>query len=135
MVILRNRSVCLTVLLWFCHHPLNMPDEKNQRQQTHSLRGGHFLGSSTDSKIKLTIVLGKTLIRMTSDLETNTENAHTKLQTQEPRTNATVDFLLHVWAHSEPDYAELLFWKHEGDMVTIVMVSRQCFPGRRRGKE
>lgn len=26
--------MCLTViLLWFCHHPLNMPDEMNQRQQ------------------------------------------------------------------------------------------------------
>lgn len=55
---------------------------------SHSLRG-HLLGSSTEYKSKLTIILGKTLIWMTSDLETNTENAHTKLQTQAPRTNAT----------------------------------------------
>lgn len=58
MVIVRNGSVCLSVLLlWFCHLPLNMPDEMNQREQPHSLRV-RCMRALSEYKIKDTIVLG-----------------------------------------------------------------------------
>lgn len=51
-----------------------------------------------------------------------------------PRTNAISDFLLPVSVPTVPGYAELLFWKHEGDMVTII-VSRRYFPEKKAEKK
>lgn len=70
---------------------------------------------------------------MASDPDTHNENAHPKLQTQEPKTNATQQ--LPTSCLSTPDYTELLFWKHEGDMVTIIVVSRKYFPGEEERKK
>lgn len=51
-----------------------------------------------------------------------------------PRTNAISDFLLPVSVPTVPGYVELLFWKHEGDMVTII-VSRRYFPEKKAEKK
>lgn len=68
---------------------------------------------------------------MASDPDAHNENP--KLQTRAPKTNATQQ--LPTSCLSTSDYAELLFWKHEGDMVTIIVVSRKYFPGEEERKK
>lgn len=130
--------VRLTVLpFWFCHHAFNMTDEMNQRQQTVTFpfEISHRTQTQVHYCLRKNVSVLITLIWMTSDLDTHNENAHPKLQTRAQRTNTTHNSLLHVWAHSVTDYAELLFWKHEGDMVTIIVVSRKYFPGEEERKK
>ena len=120
MVILRNGSVCRSVLLlWSCHLPLSMSYEINQRWQPYSLN--HKSPS--------------TQVQRTPNLNTYMENTYIKLQPETPRANSTSSYLLHVWAYSVPSYAELLFWKHEGDMVTGITVSKKYFSGKEEKKK
>lgn len=73
---------------------------------------------------------------MISDLDTHNENAYPKLQTRAPRTNATQQLPTSCLSTLNMyDYAERLFWKHEGDMVTIIVVSKKYFPGEEERKK
>lgn len=132
MVIVRNGSICLSVLLlWSYHLPLSMSDEINQRWQPHSLKVCCM--RSPYCLRKTTRVLA--LRYKGHQTSTLTRRTHIKLQPETPRTDATNNLLLHVWAYSVPGYAELLFWKHEGDMVTVIMVSRKYFSGEEGKKK
>lgn len=68
-------------------------------------------------------------MQRTTNLDTNTENtyAETTDRRQTSGTKAPRSFPLHV--SSGPGCSELLFWMHEGDMVTIITVNRKYFSG------
>lgn len=85
MVILRNGSICLSVLLWSCHLPLSMSDEMNQRWQPHSLRV-HCMRSP----YCLNHRSPSTQVQRPPNLNTYMENTYTKLQPETPRRNATI---------------------------------------------
>lgn len=144
MVILRNGSVCLSVLLlWFCYLPLNLPDEMNQREQPHSLRV-RCMRSLSGHKIKYTTVLGKP--QESSALwckghQTSTLTLRPHIQNyrwrQTSGTNAPSSFLLHVsmlsawmlrtfvleawrWhGHSNYGQQKIFFWVREGKKKEI----------------
>lgn len=74
-------------------------------------------------------------MQRTANLDTNTENTYAELQTEDRHQEQRLQEASHFTSAQAfvlvfcSGCSELLFWMHEGDMVTIITVNRKCFSG------